>query len=90
MCTRAVQPLSSVRLGPGTHPSTQLLPCWPLALQLVEAAEAKAYYGLAVNYQALTSLAQALLDRESLTGPEVAAVLEGNGGRRWLPGWLGP
>lgn len=47
--------------------------------QLVEAAEAKAYYGLAVNYRALTALAKELMEQESMTGAEVRAVLEREG-----------
>ena len=47
--------------------------------QLVEAAEAKAYYGLAVNYRALTALAKELMEQESMTGAEVRALLEREG-----------
>ena len=39
--------------------------------QLIEGAEAKAYYGLAVNYKALQALVQRLLARETLSGEEV-------------------
>ncbi|KAI3432765.1 hypothetical protein D9Q98_004305 [Chlorella vulgaris] len=44
--------------------------------ELVEAAEAKAYYGLARNYEALIALTEALIQRQSLTGEELRAVLE--------------
>ena len=47
--------------------------------QLVEAAEAKAYYGLASNYDALLAVADALYERESLTGPELRALLDQHG-----------
>ena len=39
--------------------------------QLVEGAEAKAYYGLAVNYPALEALVERLLVKETLSGNEV-------------------
>ena len=39
--------------------------------QLVEGAEAKAYYGLAVNYRALEALVDRLLVKETLSGNEV-------------------
>lgn len=51
----------------------------PLPPQLVEAAEAKAYYGLAVNYRALTALAKELMEKESMTGAEVRELLEREG-----------
>ncbi len=50
-------------------------------MQLVEAAEAKAYYGLATNYNALTALAKELMEQESMTGAEVRALLEREGAR---------
>lgn len=71
-----------------TNPSppmpTPFLPPLPQK-QLVEAAEAKAYYGLASNYKALTALASALQESESLTGAEVRAILDGQGERS---GWF--
>ncbi|KAG2495020.1 hypothetical protein HYH03_006952 [Edaphochlamys debaryana] len=48
-------------------------------VDLLEAAEAKAMYGLAINWKALQALTQALLDRGTLTGKEVAHILETNG-----------
>ena len=47
--------------------------------ELLEAAEAKAYWGLAANYDALHALAEKLEAAESLTGGEVASLLEGAG-----------
>ena len=43
--------------------------------QLIEAAEAKAFYCLAVNYSTLESLYQALLDKEVLSGTEVCVCV---------------
>ncbi len=37
----------------------------------MEGAEAKAYYGLAVNYRVLEALVERLLVKETLTGNEV-------------------
>ncbi|GIL84930.1 hypothetical protein Vretimale_9765 [Volvox reticuliferus] len=48
-------------------------------VELLEAAEAKAMYGLAMNWKPLQALTQALLDRGTLTGKEVAHILETNG-----------
>lgn len=56
-----------------------LLPPRCATLQLVEAAEAKAYYGLASNYSALLALSDALYERESLTGRELRELLEAHG-----------
>lgn len=42
-----------------------------VVVQLVEGAEAKAYYGLAVNYRALEALVERLLVKETLSGNEV-------------------
>ena len=42
-----------------------------ITAQLVEGAEAKAYYGLAVNYRALEALVERLLVKETLSGNEV-------------------
>ena len=50
-----------------------------LPMQLVEGAEAKAYYGLAVNYAALQALIERLLVKETLSGKEVTETLEGAG-----------
>lgn len=71
----------SVRIRGGQAPAAEpishpLLAC----LQLVEAAEAKAYYGLARNYAALTELVGVLMERDNLTGEELRDVLEGKGG----------
>ena len=51
--------------------------------ELLEAAEAKAYWGLAVNYEALQVLAEELAKVESLTGDEVAELLEGAGVKKF-------
>ncbi|GLI67098.1 hypothetical protein VaNZ11_011303 [Volvox africanus] len=48
-------------------------------VELLEAAEAKAMYGLAMNWKPFQALTQALLDRGTLTGKEVAHILETNG-----------
>lgn len=48
-------------------------------VELLEAAEAKAYYGIAINWKPLQALTQALLDRGVLQGKEVAHILETNG-----------
>jgi cell division protease FtsH len=48
-------------------------------VELLEAAEAKAYYGLAVNWAPLQALVDALLERSVLTGKEVAVILERSG-----------
>ncbi|GFR51495.1 hypothetical protein Agub_g13859, partial [Astrephomene gubernaculifera] len=48
-------------------------------VELLDAAEAKAMYGLAVNWGPLEALTQALLDRGTLTGKEVSYILESNG-----------
>lgn len=45
--------------------------------QLVEGAEAKAYYGLAVNYRALEALVDRLLVKETLSGNEVPSRAPG-------------
>lgn len=44
--------------------------------ELVESAEAKAYYGLAANYAALAALADQLMQTESMTGQELGELLE--------------
>ena len=48
-------------------------------MQLVEGAEAKAYYGLAVNYKPLQALVERLLVKETMSGKEVAETLEAAG-----------
>ncbi|KAL4452773.1 hypothetical protein ABPG75_008435 [Micractinium tetrahymenae] len=77
-----------------THPGSR---CWtpadrpspypvcpaPPGPQLVEAAEAKAYYGLASNYKALAALANTLMERESLTGEELRELLESQGVKKF-------
>jgi len=47
--------------------------------ELLEAAEAKAYWALAANYDALAALAGRLEQVESMTGDEVAELLESAG-----------
>lgn len=46
------------------------------APQLLDAAEAKAYWGLAKNYGALEALTAALIEQETLSGAELADVIE--------------
>ena len=50
-----------------------------LAVQLVEGAEAKAYYGLAINWGPLQALVERLLAKETLPGKEVIETLEAAG-----------
>ncbi len=45
-------------------PTTQVI-------ELLEAAEAKAYYGMAINWKPLEALSKALLERGVLQGKEV-------------------
>ena len=45
----------------------------------MQAAEAKAYYGLTHNHAALQALTEALLDKGALTGQEVRAILAATG-----------
>ena len=47
--------------------------------QLIDGAEAKAFYGLALNYAPLQALVERLLVKETLSGAEVTEVLEGAG-----------
>lgn len=51
--------------------------------ELLEAAEAKAYWGLAANYDALKALIEKLEVVESLTGEEVGELVEGVGVKRF-------
>lgn len=44
--------------------------------ELLEAAEAKAYYGLAMNYKAMEVLVEQLLAKDSLSGKEVTKIFE--------------
>lgn len=53
--------------------------CVPTDVQLVEGAEAKAYYGLTVNYKSLEALVERLLVKDTLSGKEVAETLENAG-----------
>ena len=48
-------------------------------MQLVQAAEAKAYYGLTRNHAALQALTEALVDKGSLTGQDVREILAASG-----------
>ena len=48
-------------------------------MQLIEGAEAKAFYGLALNYKPFQALVERLLVKETLSGKEVAETLEGAG-----------
>lgn len=45
-------------------------------VELLEGAEAKAYWALASNYTALEKLSKALFDQETLTGEEVSQIIE--------------
>lgn len=51
--------------------------------ELLEAAEAKAYWGVAANYEPLRKLVERLEQVESLTGEELAALLEGAGVKKF-------
>lgn len=57
------------------HASELYSPC----LQLVEGAEAKAYYGLTVNYGPLQALVERLLVKETMSGKDVEETLEAAG-----------
>ncbi len=48
-------------------------------VQLVEGAEAKALYGLTLNYKPLEALVDRLLRDTTLSGDQVAEVLDGAG-----------
>lgn len=48
-------------------------------VQLIDGAEAKASYGLALNYKPLQALVERLLVKETLSGQEVAETLNGAG-----------
>ncbi|KAK9813430.1 hypothetical protein WJX73_008508 [Symbiochloris irregularis] len=70
-------------LGQGGHSIAQLGgSLGSVALQdieeLMEGAQAKALYGLTVNYKALSVLVETLLERDTLTGAQVAEILEQN------------
>lgn len=45
-------------------------------MQLLQAAEAKAYYGLAVNYKALEALVRVLTEDTSITGVKLRTLME--------------
>ena len=45
-------------------------------MQLLQAAEAKAYYGLAVNYKALEALVRVLTEETSITGVRLRTLME--------------
>jgi len=51
--------------------------------ELLEGAEAKAYWALASNYDALKALAAQLEDVESLTGDEVGQLLDAQGAKQF-------
>ena len=52
---------------------------WSLVcVQLLQAAEAKAFYGLAVNYKALEAVVRALTESSAITGAELRTLLEDN------------
>ena len=45
-------------------------------VELLEGAEAKAYWALSTNYEALEKLSNVLFEQETLTGDEVAELIE--------------
>lgn len=49
-----------------------------LCLQLLQAAEAKAYYGLAVNYKALEALVRTLTEDTSISGAQLQSLMQDN------------
>lgn len=53
-------------------------------LQLVQGAEAKALYGLVLNYKPLQALVDRLVESSTLTGEQVGQTLEG-AGLRYFP-----
>ena len=57
------------------HLMSKVQICCPTP-QLLDAAEAKAYWGLAKNYGALEALVAALIEQETLSGAELADVIE--------------
>lgn len=57
-------------------------------MQLINGAQAKAYYGLVVNYEALQALVETLLEREMMGGPEVAALLEKHNVKKFPDPWV--
>ena len=59
-------------LAEGTHSHDVLVG----RLQLLDGAEAKAYYGLASNYGALGKLVEVLLDEGTISGERLGAVLQ--------------
>ena len=54
-----------------------LTPCW--VMQLIEGAEVKALYGLTLNYKPLEALVQRLLRDTTLSGEQVADLLNDAG-----------
>lgn len=67
--------LKEWRWGVGSRRRSDPFLC---CLQFLEAAEAKASFGLAVNYKALEALVDALVEKEVLTGEQVTEILEAN------------
>lgn len=59
--------------------AVQLIQRCASCAQLIDGAEAKAFYGLALNYAPLQALVERLLVKETLSGTEVTEVLEGAG-----------
>ena len=53
-------------------------------MQLVQGAEAKALYGLVLNYKPLQALVDRLINDSTLTGEQVGQTLEG-AGLRYFP-----
>lgn len=49
-----------------------------MSVQLLQAAEAKAYYGIAVNYKALEALIRVLTEETSITGVKLRTLMEDN------------
>jgi hypothetical protein len=65
---------------PRDHPKSLYL---SVCAQLLDGAESKAYYGLAMNYGALEAVVEALLERETLTGQELGQILEEAGVKKF-------
>ncbi len=78
LCKPLIQQLLC-KFGAGSSCCLDRVTLFPLLLQLIEGAEAKAFYGLALNYKPLQALVERLLVKETLSGKEVAETLEGAG-----------
>ena len=72
----AVQHAVSQLSWPGVHTCAEVLPIpwWAALLQLLDGAEAKAYWGLALNYKPLQALVDVLVDEETINGERLTEV----------------